>query len=78
MITVAESEEIQLTAKDRCDTCGVSSDGAGVSRALVRVLVPTKGGMHPLDFCSHHFAFHESALSKNNARIVFDGRRFDA
>lgn len=55
------TEEIQLTANDRCDACG--------SQAYVQVFINEM----PLLFCAHHYTKNEEAI-KPVATYVHDRR----
>jgi len=58
-----------LTKADRCDRCGVDSNGYGISQAYIKAILP-KGG--ELLFCRHHGFENQEALKALNAVIIDD------
>jgi hypothetical protein len=63
------TKERQL-ANETCDACGRSSDGRGISAALVRV-VYEKGF---INLCAHHFSTNEHLLRTRTFVGILDER----
>lgn len=62
---VVQSDSLRIA--DRCDRCG--------AQAFVRVLQGRRGrGALTLDFCGHHYAKHERALSRQKFAVLVDTR----
>ncbi len=65
-----ERVRVPLALTDRCDRCG--------AQAFVRVFLPRKtAGKWDLDFCQHHYRYHEPAIVAKGYEIQDETNRIN-